>query len=106
VRDLHQLPAEQFLEAGADVGSRDSERLADLVGIQRLFRQIEQGVDLRHGAVHPPAAAHFAPVDDVSMHGVGEVHFVPPVISVITEITGIAGGLQARISLIRRKFRR
>ena len=50
--------------------------------MNRSVGQVEQGVDLRDGAVHAPAAAHLAPVDYVALHRFGESHIVAPVISV------------------------
>ena len=68
------------------IGARDGECVRDFIGMQRLGGEKQQRVDLRDGAVETPATAHLAPVNDVALHGVGEVHIVLPVISVLTEI--------------------
>jgi hypothetical protein len=36
VHELHDAPALEFLEAVADVGARDVQRVADLLGVERL----------------------------------------------------------------------
>src|SRR6188768_991627 len=49
----------------------------------------EQGVDLRHGAVHAPGRAHFSPVDDKFAGDGAEFHraeYTLSLISVKTEI--------------------
>src|SRR6266436_3461229 len=62
MRRLYQLPVLQLPQAGAHVGARYGERLRDVLGGERLRRKVQQRVHLRHGAVHAPSAAHFAPV--------------------------------------------
>ena len=64
VNGLHQLPALQLLDTGADIGAGDAEGFDDFVGVHRPPQEVEQRVDLRHGAVHAPFGAHFAPVED------------------------------------------
>jgi hypothetical protein len=61
---LHDAPVLELLEAVAHVGAGDAERLADLLGVERLRGDEEQGMDLGDGAVDPPADAHLAPVED------------------------------------------
>ncbi len=81
--DLHQVPVLQFLEAGADVGAGNGEGVGDILGGEGFRREVEQRVHLGDGAVDPPAGAHFAPVQDELLHGVGELHvFIISVISV------------------------
>ena len=43
---------------------RHTECFRDLVGAERPIRDHEKGMDLRDGAVNPPAHSHFAPVQD------------------------------------------
>ena len=76
VHGLHQLPALQLLDAVADVRTRHAEGVDDFISGHRASQDVEQGMDLRHGAVHPPLGAHFAPVQDkffsrrIEFHGV------------------------------------
>ena len=86
--DLDKVPVLQFTEANADVGSRDGERLGDLLGGKGLGREVEQGMDLGDGTVDAPSGAHFPPVEDEFLHGVGEFHVTSiSEISVTTEIS-------------------
>ena len=81
VDGLHQLPALQLFDAVTDVGAGDAQRLDDFVGVHRSPQNVEQRMDLRHGAVHAPFGAHFAPMQDeffggrVQFHG-GQFRFV------------------------------
>ena len=63
----HDAPALQFFKAVADIRPRHAERLCDLLGIQRLGRKEEQGMNLRDRAVNAPAGAHLAPVKDKAL---------------------------------------
>ena len=62
----------QFLQRGRDVGAGEAERLDDRLGIDWLFGEIEQGMDLRDRAVDAPMRTHLAPVQDEGL-GVGMV---------------------------------
>jgi hypothetical protein len=64
VAQLHQPPGLQFLQAHAHVGARELQRLGNFVGIQGALRDEDQRINLAHGAVDAPAAAHFAKVGD------------------------------------------
>ena len=90
--DLDEVPVLQFLETVADVGAGDGEGVGDVFGGEGLRRQVEQGMDLGDGAVDSPAGAHFAPVEDEFLHGVGQFH-VSSIsdISVMTEISDMKG---------------
>ena len=46
----------------------------EVVGIERGGRQVKQRVDLGHRAVHAPARAHLAPVQDELLHERTERH--------------------------------
>ena len=47
-----------------------SSALDDVVGVERDGREVEERVDLRHGAVDAPARPHLAPVEDeLARHG-------------------------------------
>ena len=50
--------------------------LGDIVGAQRLRRQEQQRVDLAHGAIDAPAAAHFAKVQDEALGLRGNSHLL------------------------------
>src|SRR5205823_430769 len=64
MNEFDDPPALQLLEAGADVGPRHVERFGDLLRVERPFRNVEQRVNLGHGAIDPPARAHLSPVED------------------------------------------
>src|SRR5208282_594521 len=84
--ELYDAPALQFLEAVADVGTRHSQRVADLLGVERLGRDVKQRVNLRDGAVDAPFRAHLAPMQDELLPD--WIQFVHnSLISVTTEIT-------------------
>ena len=72
VDDLDDTPVLEFAETVADVGAGDPEGVADVFGVAWGFAEIEEGVDLGHGAVDAPAGAHFAPVEDEFLGGGGE----------------------------------
>ena len=61
---FHDAPTLKFFEAVTDVGAGDVEGGGDFVGRTRAGRDIEQGMNLRDGAVDAPAGAHFSPVQD------------------------------------------
>jgi hypothetical protein len=50
-------------------------------------------VNLGNGAVHAPARAHFAPMQNKAFHSGGKLHVNSP-ISVKTEIKELSGGCQ------------
>jgi hypothetical protein len=62
----------QFLERGRHVGAGEPQRLDDRLGIDGLFGEIEQRMDLRDRAVDAPMRAHFAPMENEGL-GVGMV---------------------------------
>ncbi len=64
----HQAPGLQFLQPHADVAAAELQRLGDLLGVQRRGRDEDQRVDLAHGAVDAPAAAHLAKMADEAAH--------------------------------------
>ena len=68
LRDVHQLPRHQLAQPDTDVRARDSEGVADLIRVQRLGTEEQQGVDLRLRAIDTPAGTHLAPVEDVTLH--------------------------------------
>src|SRR5262249_28670514 len=86
VSDLHQIPCEQLFQANAHIRSGDPKGLGDLIRVQRVGREPQQRMDLRHRPVDPPATTHLAPVDYVALHDRSESHTTYSVISVITEI--------------------
>jgi hypothetical protein len=71
VAQAHQAPGLQLLQAHADVAAAELQRLGDLVGVQRLGRDVDQRVDLPHRAVDAPAAAHLAEVADEAKRSCG-----------------------------------
>src|SRR4029453_11084670 len=87
VGDADQAPACQFAQAGADVGAGHVEGEGDVFGVHGAGREIEQGVDLRDGAVDPPGGAELTPVEDELLHGGGEREHACSRISVSTEYT-------------------
>src|SRR5206468_2082861 len=64
VDQADEAPTLELAQAVAHVRSRDVELLDDLLGVHRSPGDEEQRVDLRHRAVHAPARAHLAPVED------------------------------------------
>src|SRR6185436_21131694 len=64
VHQLHDAPSLKLLEARTDVRARNFEGLDDVVGVERIGRDVEQCVDLGDGAVDAPSGAHLAPVTD------------------------------------------
>ncbi len=56
--------------------------------MERLRRQVEQGVDLCDGAIDAPASTHLAPVEDELLFDWREFFHIS-VISVYTEISKI-----------------
>jgi hypothetical protein len=69
-----EVPGLQFAQAHRDVGAGDAERLGDLLGVQRLGRDVEQGVDLPDGAVDAPSRAHLAEMEHEGLDEGGQVH--------------------------------
>jgi hypothetical protein len=69
VDDFDDAPVLEFAETVADVGAGDPEGVADVFGVTWGFAEIEEGVDLGHGAVDAPAGTHFAPVEDELLGG-------------------------------------
>jgi hypothetical protein len=60
VTQLNQPPGLQLLEPHAHIGAREFQRVGNLVCVQRFGRNEQQGIDLPHGAIDAPAAAHLA----------------------------------------------
>ena len=80
--DPDDAPALQLAQAGADVGARHAERRGDLLGVERLRREEQQRVDLRHRAVDAPPRAHLAPVEDELLLDRRQFRWLRSVISV------------------------
>jgi hypothetical protein len=93
MHNMYQVPVLQFLEAVADVGPGDSQGFGNFVRSHRFTSQIEQGMDLRDGAVDPPLGAHLAPVKNKSLCYRMKFHgytLAATESSVNTEITDVA----------------
>ena len=86
VRQLDDAPALQLLQAGADIGPGDVQGFGDLFRVERLRREIEQRMDLGHGAVDAPAGAHLTPMEDEFLLNWAELRHIS-FISVYSEIT-------------------
>ena len=69
-----KAPTLQFTQAHRGVGARNTERLDDLVGAERLGRKIKKRVDLANRTVDAPAAPHFAEVQHESLNERGKFH--------------------------------
>ncbi len=54
VLQLHQPPGRQLLQPHAHIGARAAQLLGDLVGVQGLLGQEQQGVDPGDGSADPP----------------------------------------------------
>ena len=76
VTQLNQPPSLQLLEPHAHIGAREFQRVGNLVCVQRLGRNEQQGIDLPHGAIDAPAAAHLAEMQHEGLGDRGEVHGV------------------------------
>src|SRR5436190_6269011 len=64
---MHRYPSRFFfsrLRASQDLHSFPTRRSSDLLGMHRPAGDVEQGMDLRDGAVNPPPGAHFSPVKE------------------------------------------
>ena len=72
VHDAHDTPALELAKARAHVRACDGKSGGNLFGVERLGRNEEKGVDLRHGAIDAPAGAHFPPVEDELLRDGGE----------------------------------
>lgn len=86
VDDLHQSPGLQLLQTRTDIGTRHPQGLGDFLRVQRPGVEVEEGVDLRHRAVHAPARPHLAPVEYEFLSRRGKLHSRDSSVSVITEI--------------------
>src|SRR5579862_2837925 len=64
VGELDDAPALQLFEAGADIRPRDAERLDDVVSVEGMWRDVQEGVHLGDAAADAPLRAHLAPVQD------------------------------------------
>src|SRR5713226_281165 len=64
VHHAHDSPSLQLSQARAHVRTRHRQRLGNLVGRQRVRRQEQQRMHLRHRAVDAPARAHLSPVQN------------------------------------------
>ena len=60
----HQAPPDQFPQILVRVAPADLQVLHHLVGRQGPVAGHQEGVDLGHGAIDPPGAAHRAPLGD------------------------------------------
>src|SRR5216684_7908261 len=64
VYHAHDPPPLQLAQAGAHVRARHRQRRGDLIRRQRLRRQEQQCMHLRHRPVDAPARAHLSPVQN------------------------------------------
>src|SRR2546430_7930997 len=76
MNEFDNPPPLQLLEAGADVGSRDVERFRKLLRVERLFREVEQRMNLGYRPVDAPARAHLPPVEDELLLGRRQVFHI------------------------------
>ncbi len=65
-------PADQLTEVLVGVAAADLEVGHDFVSGESGFAGHEEGVNLRHGAVDPPRAAHGTPLGDKLVAGLGQ----------------------------------
>ena len=59
----NRVPCPQLAQADRDIGARDASASHDVVGTERIGRQIEQRVNLPDRAVDAPLAAHLAEME-------------------------------------------
>src|SRR5262249_30215054 len=64
-----QVPGQKLFDRVGDVRTCETELVCDGLRSERTLRQIEQGMDLAHRAVHPPMPAHIAPLQDELLDG-------------------------------------
>jgi len=67
VRDADDTPALQLAQAVADVRTGDAQGSRELLGVQGLWREIENGMDLRYCAIDSPSRPHFSPMQDEAL---------------------------------------
>ena len=77
VHAADEVPRQKLAQAGRYVGARHAEAVGDVLGRERRFAEVEQGVDLRDGAVDAPrtcpsrpSAERSAPPDRVKCQSV------------------------------------
>ena len=62
--DSNDAPVLQFPQASAGIGTRNAERIGDLIRGQGLLGKEEQSVHLGHRAINAPARAHLSPMEN------------------------------------------
>ena len=60
--------AEELFEAIADIAAGNAKLNLNVFGIERIFAQIEQGMDLRDGSIHAPCTAQITPMEDKALN--------------------------------------
>ena len=74
VNQLHDSPALQLFDAGADIGSGHVERFGDFLRMKRFWRNIKQSVNLSDGPIDAPARSHLSPMKDELLLNRAEFH--------------------------------
>src|SRR5258706_13225425 len=90
----------QLLERGRHIRAGKAQILDNRLGIDRLVRQIKQGMDLRDRPVGAPVRSHLSPMENEGL-GIGmlaKAH--PPSISVKTKKENMIACVNCRLSRV------
>src|SRR5258706_15668587 len=94
----------QLLERGRHIRAGKAQILDNHVGIDRLVRQIEQGMHLRDRPVDAPVRSHLSPMENEGL-GIGMLENAHPLsISVKTEIGDMIACVNGRLSRVDRPW--